>query len=98
AIWMVIYPNIMVEWYPNVLVVSTVWPVKNIEPFRNSISGEKSSIAVVKPSTSEKSSLNKLIFMPSDSSSNTTMEPSSKANILLIQPSDEYLTPSTICP
>lgn len=26
AIWMVIYPNIMVEWYPHVLVVSTVWP------------------------------------------------------------------------
>jgi choline monooxygenase len=26
AIWMVIYPNVMVEWYPNVLVVSTVWP------------------------------------------------------------------------
>ncbi len=26
AIWMTIYPNIMVEWYPNVLVVSTLWP------------------------------------------------------------------------
>ncbi len=26
AVWMVIYPNIMVEWYPHVLVVSTVWP------------------------------------------------------------------------
>ena len=26
AIWLTIYPNIMVEWYPNVLVVSTVWP------------------------------------------------------------------------
>lgn len=26
AIWMVIYPNIMVEWYPHVLVISTVWP------------------------------------------------------------------------
>ncbi len=26
AIWMVLYPNIMVEWYPHVLVVSTVWP------------------------------------------------------------------------
>lgn len=26
AIWAVYYPNIMVEWYPNVLVVSTVWP------------------------------------------------------------------------
>ncbi len=26
AIWLTIYPNIMVEWYPNVLVVSTLWP------------------------------------------------------------------------
>ncbi len=26
AIWLTIYPNIMVEWYPHVLVVSTVWP------------------------------------------------------------------------
>jgi phenylpropionate dioxygenase-like ring-hydroxylating dioxygenase large terminal subunit len=26
AIWAVYYPNIMVEWYPNVLVVSSVWP------------------------------------------------------------------------
>ncbi len=26
AIWMVLYPNIMVEWYPHVLVISTVWP------------------------------------------------------------------------
>ena len=26
AIWAVYYPNIMVEWYPHVLVVSTVWP------------------------------------------------------------------------
>jgi choline monooxygenase len=27
AIWMTIYPNIMVEWYPKVLVVSTLHPV-----------------------------------------------------------------------
>jgi choline monooxygenase len=26
AIWMLIYPNIMIEWYPNTLVVSTVYP------------------------------------------------------------------------
>lgn len=26
AIWMVYYPNLMIEWYPNVLVVSTVLP------------------------------------------------------------------------
>ena len=26
AIWMVYYPNIMIEWYPSVLVVSCVWP------------------------------------------------------------------------
>jgi choline monooxygenase len=26
AIWLTLYPNIMIEWYPNVLVVSTVWP------------------------------------------------------------------------
>lgn len=26
AIWMVIFPNIMVEWYPHVRVISTVWP------------------------------------------------------------------------
>ena len=26
AIWLTYYPNIMVEWYPQVLVVSTVWP------------------------------------------------------------------------
>ncbi len=38
AIWLTIYPNIMVEWYPNVLVISTVWPespqkTKNIVEF-----------------------------------------------------------------
>ena len=38
AIWLTIYPNIMVEWYPHVLVVSTVWPdspqkTKNIVEF-----------------------------------------------------------------
>jgi phenylpropionate dioxygenase-like ring-hydroxylating dioxygenase large terminal subunit len=27
AIWLTLYPNIMVEWYPHVLVVSTLWPV-----------------------------------------------------------------------
>jgi phenylpropionate dioxygenase-like ring-hydroxylating dioxygenase large terminal subunit len=26
AIWMVYYPNVMIEWYPHVLVVSTVLP------------------------------------------------------------------------
>ncbi|MDA8384516.1 MAG: aromatic ring-hydroxylating dioxygenase subunit alpha [Betaproteobacteria bacterium] len=26
AIWLTYYPNVMVEWYPHVLVVSTVWP------------------------------------------------------------------------
>lgn len=26
AIWMIYYPNIMLEWYPNVLVISTVLP------------------------------------------------------------------------
>jgi len=26
AIWLTIYPNIMVEWYPHVLAVSTIWP------------------------------------------------------------------------
>jgi choline monooxygenase len=26
AIWLTIYPNITVEWYPNVLVISQLWP------------------------------------------------------------------------
>ncbi len=26
AVWLTYYPNIMVEWYPHVLVVSTIWP------------------------------------------------------------------------
>ena len=26
AIWLTLYPNVMVEWYPNVLVVSTLYP------------------------------------------------------------------------
>lgn len=26
AIWLTYYPNVMVEWYPHVLVVSSVWP------------------------------------------------------------------------
>ncbi len=26
AIWLTLYPNVMVEWYPNVLVVSTLFP------------------------------------------------------------------------
>jgi choline monooxygenase len=26
AIWLTYYPNIMVEWYPHVLVVSTLYP------------------------------------------------------------------------
>jgi choline monooxygenase len=38
AIWLTLYPNIMVEWYPHVLVVSTVWPngpqkTKNVVEF-----------------------------------------------------------------
>ena len=27
AIWLTYYPNVMVEWYPNVLTVSTVYPI-----------------------------------------------------------------------
>jgi phenylpropionate dioxygenase-like ring-hydroxylating dioxygenase large terminal subunit len=26
AIWLTYYPNVMVEWYPNVLVISTLYP------------------------------------------------------------------------
>ncbi len=26
AIWLTYFPNVMVEWYPNVLVISTLWP------------------------------------------------------------------------
>jgi len=26
AIWLTLFPNIMIEWYPHVLVVSTLWP------------------------------------------------------------------------
>jgi phenylpropionate dioxygenase-like ring-hydroxylating dioxygenase large terminal subunit len=38
AIWLTIYPNIMVEWYPHVLVISTLWPdgpqkTKNVVEF-----------------------------------------------------------------
>ena len=38
AIWLTIYPNVMIEWYPEVLVVSTLWPespqkTKNIVEF-----------------------------------------------------------------
>lgn len=38
AIWMTLYPNIMVEWYPHVLIVSTLWPTttgktKNVVEF-----------------------------------------------------------------
>jgi choline monooxygenase len=38
AIWLTIYPNVMVEWYPHVLVVSTILPdgpdkCKNIVEF-----------------------------------------------------------------
>ena len=29
AIWMTIYPNITLEWYPNMIVSSTIWPGKN---------------------------------------------------------------------
>lgn len=28
AIWIYIYPNVMIEWYPNVLVISTIHPVE----------------------------------------------------------------------
>lgn len=34
AIWLTYYPNIMVEWYPHVLVVSSVWPT-GIESMAN---------------------------------------------------------------
>lgn len=27
AIWIYLYPNIMIEWYPNVLVISTIHPI-----------------------------------------------------------------------
>ena len=38
AIWLTLYPNIMVEWYPHVLIVSTLWPegpqrTKNVVEF-----------------------------------------------------------------
>lgn len=38
AIWLTLYPNVMLEWYPHVLVVSTLWPegpqsTKNIVEF-----------------------------------------------------------------
>lgn len=26
AIWLTLYPNIMIEWYPHALIVSTLWP------------------------------------------------------------------------
>jgi phenylpropionate dioxygenase-like ring-hydroxylating dioxygenase large terminal subunit len=26
AIWIYIYPNIMIEWYPNVIAISTIYP------------------------------------------------------------------------
>jgi len=28
AVWMLIYPNIMIEWYPQTIVVSTVYPLE----------------------------------------------------------------------
>ncbi|MDR0528341.1 MAG: aromatic ring-hydroxylating dioxygenase subunit alpha [Zoogloeaceae bacterium] len=34
AVWLTYYPNIMVEWYPHVLVVSTVWP-RGLDKTRN---------------------------------------------------------------
>jgi phenylpropionate dioxygenase-like ring-hydroxylating dioxygenase large terminal subunit len=37
ALWMTIYPNIMIEWYPNMLAVSTVWPSKNLDECLNII-------------------------------------------------------------
>ncbi|WP_338847024.1 aromatic ring-hydroxylating dioxygenase subunit alpha [Massilia sp. W12] len=27
AIWMALYPNITIEWYPHVMLISTVWPL-----------------------------------------------------------------------
>jgi len=38
AIWLTLYPNVMIEWYPHVLVVSTLWPegpqrTKNVVEF-----------------------------------------------------------------
>lgn len=37
ALWMTIYPNIMLEWYPNMLTVSTVWPGKTDDECTNII-------------------------------------------------------------
>jgi choline monooxygenase len=37
ALWMTIYPNIMLEWYPNMLTVSTVWPGKTDDECMNII-------------------------------------------------------------
>lgn len=28
AIWIYIYPNIMIEWYPNIIAISTIYPVE----------------------------------------------------------------------
>lgn len=37
ALWMTIYPNVMLEWYPNMLTVSTIWPGKSLHESLNII-------------------------------------------------------------
>jgi choline monooxygenase len=37
ALWMTIYPNIMLEWYPNMLTVSSIWPGKTNDESLNII-------------------------------------------------------------
>ncbi len=37
ALWLTIYPNIMLEWYPNTLVVSSIWPGNTPETSLNII-------------------------------------------------------------
>lgn len=29
ALWMTIYPNITIEWYPNTIIIGTIWPTQN---------------------------------------------------------------------
>jgi len=37
ALWMTIYPNVMLEWYPNMLTISTIWPGKTHDESLNII-------------------------------------------------------------
>lgn len=36
AVWLLYYPNIMVEWYPHTLVISSIWPT-GTESCRNTV-------------------------------------------------------------